>query len=50
MIKITITAYVDEKFLNMETSDNIPTKEAVHNLLERQFPCLEEIEINQEKQ
>jgi hypothetical protein len=49
MVKIIITAYVDEDFLGMETSKSIPTKEALLNLLNKQFPCLDDVEIKQER-
>ena len=50
MVKITITGYVNEDMLQMETSSCIPTKEAIENTLNRQFSCIEDIEIKQEKQ
>lgn len=50
MVKITIEAYVDETYLEMETRSTIPTREAIRELLEKQFPCIEQIEVRQERE
>lgn len=45
-MKITITAHVDKDMLYMETSsNNIPTKESIENILNKQFPFMEDIEV-----
>lgn len=49
MTNITITCTIDEDFLEMETSNSTPTKQALEEILFRQFPCLENIVVNQER-
>lgn len=50
MVKVTVTAYVSEEFLEIETRNAIPTKEELIGVLSKQFPCMECIEVKLEKQ